>query len=126
METIEEIDIKNRTYYFYNDIINLDEFDESKIKVDKKDFNDIDIYYLGYEHKKKISEYNVIDSVNPLYLRIISMNGQFEKGKDDAWYRIISYRDDVYEKLMDIFESIKKKLQKKHGILQNMIKITYK
>ena len=126
MEAIEEIDIKNRIYYFYNVVINLDEFDESKIKVDKNDFNDIDIYYLGYEHKKKISECNTINSVNPLYLRIISMNGQFEKGKDDAWYRIISYRDDVYEKLMDIFESIKKKLQKKHGILQNMIKITYK
>ena len=36
METIKQINIKNRTYYFYNDIINLDEFDESKIKVDKK------------------------------------------------------------------------------------------
>ena len=44
METIKEINIKNRTYYFYNDIINLAEFVESKIKVDKKDFNDIDIY----------------------------------------------------------------------------------
>ena len=36
METIKEITIKNGTYYFYNDIINLDEFDESKIKVDKR------------------------------------------------------------------------------------------
>ena len=43
MRTRKEINIKNRTYYFYNDIINLDEFDVSKIKVDKKDFNDIDI-----------------------------------------------------------------------------------
>ena len=50
MGTTKEIDIKNRTYYFYNDIIDLDEFDVSKIKVHKKDFNDIDIYYLGYEH----------------------------------------------------------------------------
>ena len=33
---LKEINIKNRTYYFYNDIINLDEFDESRIKVDKK------------------------------------------------------------------------------------------
>ena len=64
--TRKEINIKNRTYYFYNDTINLDEFDLSKIKVDKKDFNYIDIYYLGYEHKKKISECNVINSVNPL------------------------------------------------------------
>ena len=81
METIKQINIKNRTYYFYNDIINLDEFDESKIKIDKKDFNDIDIYYLGYEHKKKISECNVINSVNLLYLGIINMNGQFKKVK---------------------------------------------
>ena len=70
MGTTKEINIKNRTYYFYNDIIDLDEFDESKIKVDKKDFNDFDIYYLGYEHKKKITEFNVIKSVNPLYLRL--------------------------------------------------------
>ena len=109
METTKEIHIKSRTYYFYNDIINLYEFDTIKIKVDKKDFNDIDIYYLGYEHKKKISEYNVINSANPLYLRIININGQFEKGKDDAWYLVISEKD-VYKKLVDIFESIKNKI----------------
>ena len=103
-----QTNIKSRTYKFYNDIINLDEFDESK-----KDFNDIDIYYLGYEHKKKISERNVINSVNPLYLRIINMNGQFEKGKDDAWYLVISDKNDVCKKLVDILESIKNKITKK-------------
>ena len=113
METIKQINIKNRTYYFYNDIIDLDEFDESKIKVDKKDFNDIDIYYLGYEHKKKISKCDVINSVNPLYLRIVDINGQFEKGKDDAWYLIISDDDDVFKKLVDIFKSIKNKIAEK-------------
>ena len=105
METIKQINIKNRTYYFYNDIINLGEFDESRIKVDKKDFHGIDIYYLGQEHKKKISECNVINSVNPLYLRIMNMNGQFEKGKDDVWHLVISDKDDAYKKLVDILES---------------------
>ena len=66
MQTIKEITIKNRTYYFYNDIINLHKFDESKIKIDKKDFNDVNICYLGYEHKNKISECNVINIINPL------------------------------------------------------------
>ena len=84
MGTTKEINIKNRTYYYYNDIIDLDEFDESKIKVDKKDFNGIDIYYLAYECKKKIAECNIIRSVNPLYLRIVDIKGQFEKDKDDA------------------------------------------
>ena len=36
METIKEGNIKNQTYYFYDDIIYLDEFDESKIRIDKK------------------------------------------------------------------------------------------
>ena len=64
MGELKQINIKNWSYYFYNDIIDLDEFDGSKIKVDKKDFNDIDIYYLGYEYKKKITECNKINSVN--------------------------------------------------------------
>ena len=58
-------------------IIDLDEFDRSKIKVDKKKFNNISIYYLGYEYKKKSTECSEINSVNPLYLRIIDMKGQF-------------------------------------------------
>ena len=113
METIKQINIKNRTYCFYNNIINLDEFDESRIRVDTKGFNDIDIYYLGYEHKKKNSECNLINSVNPLYLKVINKNDQFEKGKDDAWYLVISDKDDVYKKLADIFESNKNKITEK-------------
>ena len=73
MGTTKEINIKNRTYYYYNDIIDLDEFNESKIKVDKKDFNEIDIYYLGYEYKKKITECTIIRSENRLYLRIVDI-----------------------------------------------------
>ena len=101
MGELKQINIKNRTYYFYNDIIDLDEFDVSKIKVDKKDFNDIDIYYLGYEHKKKISECDVINSVNPLYLRIENTNGQFKKGKDDVWYLIISGDESIKNKITE-------------------------
>ena len=113
METIKQINIKNKTYYFYNDIINLEEFDESIIKVDKKDFNDIDIYYFGYEHKNKISECNVINRVNLLYLKIININGQFKKGKDDAWYIVISDKHDAYKKLVNIFKSIENKITEK-------------
>ena len=36
MGELKQINIKKRTYYFYNDIINLDEIDENKVKVDKK------------------------------------------------------------------------------------------
>ena len=79
MGEIKQVNIKNQTYYFYNDIINLDEFGGSKINVNKKNFNDINIYYLGYEYKKKITECNEINSVNPLYLRITDMKVNLEK-----------------------------------------------
>ena len=55
----------------------------------------------------------MINSVNPLYLRIADIKGQFEKGKDDAWYLVISDKDDVYKKIVDIFESIKNEIIEK-------------
>ena len=66
-------------------------------------------------YKKKISECNVINSVNLLHLRIVNINGQFEKGKDDARYLVISDKD-VYKKLVDIFESNKNTITEKHGM----------
>ena len=60
---------------------------------------------------------NAINSVNPLYLKITDMKSQFEKGKDDAWYLVISNKDDLYKKLVDILEVLKIKLQKKYGML---------
>ena len=116
MGELKPINIENRAYCFYNDIIDLDEFDGSRIKVNKKDFNDIDIYYLGHEHKKKISECDLINNVNPLYVRIVDVNGPFEKGKDDVWYLIISGDDDAFKKIVDIFESIKNKIKMKMKI----------
>ena len=86
MAKMKQINVKNRTYYFYNDTINLAEFDGKKIKVDKENFNDIDIYYLGYEYKNKITECNKINSVNSFYLSIKDMKGQCKRGKgDNVW-----------------------------------------
>ena len=53
MGTTKQINIKNRTYYFYNDIIDLENFDAKLLKIDKKSYKDIDIYNIGYITKKK-------------------------------------------------------------------------
>ena len=45
METIKDINIKSRTYYFYNDMIDIKNFDSSLLKVDKKSYKNIVIYY---------------------------------------------------------------------------------
>ena len=75
----QQIDIKNRTYYFYNDQIKLKDFDAGLLKVDKKDQSKIDIYYIGYVTIKKIANCNNINSVKLLYLMINEMNGHFEE-----------------------------------------------
>ena len=54
MREVKQINIKNRSYYFYNDIIDLKNFEARLLKIDKKSFNGIDIYYIGYTTKKKI------------------------------------------------------------------------
>ena len=45
---VKDIDIKNRTYYFFNDIINIQNFNPSNIKKDEKTYKNILIYYIGY------------------------------------------------------------------------------
>ena len=78
----KQIDIKNRTYHFYNDIINIKGFDARLLKIDKKSRKNIDIYCIGYIAIKKIDNCENITvkySVNPLYLRIDHANGYVEE-----------------------------------------------
>ena len=60
---VTNISIKNRTYYFFDDIINIKNFDPNNIKIDKTSYKNILIYYIGYVAIKKDLE---IYSVNPL------------------------------------------------------------
>ena len=53
MGVIKQIDITNWTYYFYNDIIDIKDFDARLLKIDKKSYKDIGIYNTGYITKKK-------------------------------------------------------------------------
>ena len=70
----KQINIKNRTYYFYNDIFNLENFDSSSLKLDEKSYKDIAIYNIGYITIKKIGDCKNIYSVNPLYLCVNHVN----------------------------------------------------
>ena len=63
------------------------------LKVDKKDYKEIDIYYIGYVTVKKIANCSNINSVNPLYLIINEMISHFEE-KSENKYLVL---DDVDE-----------------------------
>ena len=79
MGVVKQIDIKNRTYYFYNDIIDLKNFDARLLRIDKKSYKNIGIYNIGYITIKKIDDYENIYSVNPLYLTIAHASGYIEE-----------------------------------------------
>ena len=70
MGNIKQINITNRTYYFFSDMINIKDFDPSLIKIDKKSYKYVGLYYIGYITIKSISVYENISSVNPLYVII--------------------------------------------------------
>ena len=73
--TTKQLNLKYRTYYFYNELINIKNFDHNNLRLDKQSVFNNDVYYIGYITKK--SEYN-INSVSPLYLMINKINGNFE------------------------------------------------
>ena len=111
MVTTKQLNIKNRTHYFYNDLINLKDFDPSLLKLDKKSFNDISMYYIEYVTKK--SECN-LNSVNPLYLLIAELVGYIEK-KEGNKYLNISLTDsnnEVLKKYAKFEVELKIKLKK--------------
>ena len=80
MENIKEINIKNQTYYFFDDMINIKDFDPNLLKIDKKSYKNIDIYYIGYITLKD-SYYVKINSVNPFYLIISEADGYIKEKK---------------------------------------------
>ena len=72
---IKQIEIKNRTYYFFNDMISLKDFESNLLKIDKKSYKNIVIYNIRYITIKKIDDYESIFSVNPFYFQVNHANG---------------------------------------------------
>ena len=117
MGTVKQINIKNRTCYFYNDQINLKDFDARLLKVDEKNYNEIDIYYIGYVTAKKIANCNNINSANPLYLMINEMIGHFEE-KNENKYLVLDDVDEnkeVSKKYEEVWEDVKKEIETING-----------
>ena len=80
------------------------------LKIDKKDSNEIDIYYIGYVTVKKIANCNNINYVNPFYLMINEMIGHFEE-KNENNYLVF---DDVDEN-KEVWEGVKKEIETING-----------
>ena len=80
------------------------------LKIEKKSYKDIDIYYIGYITIKKFGDCENIHSVNPLYLIIHSATGYF-KEKNGEKYLIIDSRD----KYEEVLSGIRSKIETLNG-----------
>ena len=105
MGLIKEININNQTYYFFGDTINIKNFHSYLLKIDKKSYKNIDVYYIGYITIKRFDDcenihsytVNIQLSVNPLYLMIHSATGHFKEKNDEKC--LILDSTDKYEEV---------------------------
>ena len=110
MVATKQINIQNRTYYFYNDLINIKDFDPKLLKLDKKSFNDISMYYIGYVTK------------NPEYLLLVGeIDGFIEEKKRSKNFNfsITDINSEVLKKYAMVWSGNKDQIKKiKNGKLE--------
>ena len=108
MGEVKQINIKNRTYYFYNDMINLKKFEPNR-----KSYKNIGIYNIGYIIIKKIDDCENIYSVNPFYLRIDHANGYIEeKGVNKCLvFDSTDENKELLKKYNDVWNGVRDKIK---------------
>ena len=122
MGRFKQIEIKNQTYYFYNNIINLKNFESNLLKIDKKHYKRIDVYYIGYITTKKIDDCENIHSENPLYLLVNYASGYIEEKNGNKY---LIFDDSVNEnkallkKYADVWDGIKNEIKAINGGKEN-------
>ena len=102
----KDLNIKNQTYYYFDEMIDIRKFKSNLLKTDKKTYKDLNIYYFGYITIKKFVDCENICCVNHLYLLIYSATGYF-KEKNSKKYLIL----DPTEKYEEVFSGIKSEIE---------------
>ena len=113
MGEVKQINIKSRTYYFNNDMINLKNFEPNLLKIDKNAYKNIGIYNIGYITIKRIDDYEHIYSVNPLYLQVNHANEYIEENNENK-YLIFDFADEnkeLLKKYKVVWSGIKNKIE---------------
>ena len=116
---IKKLNIKNRSYYFFKDMINIEDIDSSLLKLDKKSYKNIDIYYIRYKKtKKKIDDYENIYSVDLCYLITGKVN-RFIEERNKNKYLFFDFTGDenkeVSEKYTECWHGIENETETING-----------
>ena len=105
---VKDINLKNRTYYFFDDIINIKNFDPNNIKVDGKSYKNILIYYIGYGTIKD-SKNVKINSVIHLYLIFGKVNGYFEEINGNKYLALVP--SDESKEIIQKYEEMMRRIR---------------
>ena len=103
-------------------MINLKNFESNLLKIDKKHYKGIDIYYIGYITIKKIGDCENINNVNPFYLLVNYASGYIEE-KNGNKYLIFddsaNQNKGLLKKYADVWDGIKNEIKAKNGRKEN-------
>ena len=106
MREVKEVNIKNQSYYYFDDMIDTINFHSNLLKIDKKPYKDVGIYYICYIMIKKFNDCENIYSVNPLYFIIYSATGHFKEKYGEKYFII-----DSTDKYKEVFSGIKSEIE---------------
>ena len=117
MRNIKQINIKNRTHYFFNDMINNKDFDSNLLERNKKLHKSIGIYNIGYITIKQIDDYEYIHCANHLYLIIGKVDGYIEEKNGSKYLKFYSTdkNKEVFKKYAELWDEIKYKIKTING-----------
>ena len=127
MGEVKQINMKNQTYYFYNDMINIKHFEPNLFKIDRTSYKNIGIYNIEYITIKKIDDCKNIHSVNPLYLLIDHASGYIEEKNGNKYliFDSVDENKEVLKKYADVWDGIKNKIKAINGGKENDYKKDY-
>ena len=119
---VESLKIKNKSYYYWDYMVYLDDFNVDLIKIVRRESRiDVDIYYIGYVVHKP--QYN-INSINPLYLIVRHLFGHVEKiqGSSDRYLVV----DENNKEVINVFDKLWKFIKDEiNRLIKSNDKITF-
>ena len=118
---VKQIEIKNLTYYFYDDMINLKDFESNLLKANKKNYKGMNIYYIGYITIKKMTTVKIF-TVKILYICLLITQGDISKNSGNKYLIFDDFIDEnieVLKKYTNVWNGIKHKLKAINGGEEN-------
>ena len=120
MRKIRDLNIKNRTYYYFDYMIDKRKFKSDLLKIDKMSHREFDIYYIGYDTIKKFDDWKNICSMNPLYLVIYFATGYFKEKNSDK-YLILNSNKNMKKFFLKLNQKLKPSMEEKNYFMKTIM-----